>query len=221
MRLLDLIRSIVFRLFKGGQQPPVVRRPTEPEEPQFADDLPPGYIPIETQIRGQHVDGSGRWVGEDARVIQAPNGELITVERGRTIECGCGHRASTLEEVVTATGIRRGIGGTCSDCKAEGEDLLGRNVISPAEAEGRSLYCSRCGSHCDNCRRQDLCKKHTQEFKGPDGQTRLLCPECFKRADRKAQREKFFTRAAALADWLLAEDDAPSRAQPPGGSHDR
>ena len=136
MRLLNLIRSIVFRLFKGGQQPPVVRRPTEPEEPEFADDLPPGYIPIETQIRGQHVDGSGRWVGEDARVIQAPNGELLTLERGRTVRCGCGHLATSIEEVVTATGVRRGIGGVCHYCFAEAQELLKRNAVSLAQAEG-------------------------------------------------------------------------------------
>jgi hypothetical protein len=211
MRILNRMLQFVLHLFKGSPQPPVVRRPAEPDDSWSAEDLPPGYTPIETQIRGQHIDGTGRWVGEDARVIQALDGALITLERGRTVKCGCGHLASTIEDVVTATGIRRGIGGTCSNCKAEGQDLRERNAMSPAEAEGHSLYCSRCGSHCDGCGRQDLCKRHTQEFQGPDGQTRLLCPDCFKKADRKARREKFFTRAVALTDWLLAEDSDPSK----------
>lgn len=214
MKLVGFIRRIILYLFIGRQQP-VVRGPTAPEDPWPADDLPPGYIPIETQIRGQHLDGSGRWVGEDARVIQAPNGELLTLERGRTVRCGCGHLATSIEEIVTATGVRRGIGGVCHYCSAEAQELLKRNAVSLAQADGLSLYCSRCGSHCDGCGRQNLCKRHSATFNDVNGQ-RQLCPDCLTKANRK----KFFQQTIGIMNWLLADDDKSSESNRRRDSYD-
>ncbi len=214
MRLPRLVRRLLSH-FSGGQLSTALQQPTEREDSRFMDDLPPGYTLIETQVRGQHIDGTGRWVGEDARVIQAPNNELITLERGRTIRCGCDHLASVLEEVITPSGVQRGVGGFCHDCDGEAQDLLRRGAISPAEAESRSMYCSRCGSHCDGCGRHNLCKRHTKLFKDADGQEQCLCPECL----QKAARKKRFTQTVAAVARLLSEEDKPAQPNGQGDSY--
>ena len=205
MRTLKHLRHLLLFLFRGFHNPSVVRRPAEPKEPEFSDDLPPGYVGIETQIRGQHIDGSSRWVGEDARVIQAPNGEIVTLERGRTVRCGCGHLVSSLEEIRTETGMRAGIGGICPYCLAEVQERLIRNEISAHQADALQLYCTRCASRCEDCGRHDLCAGHTLLFQHIDGRKHPLCPECL----QKATRVKRLNKAIAFANWLFAEDDVP------------
>ncbi len=216
MRVCTAFRWI-WRLLKSGQQPTVVPRPTSPEEPQFADNLPPGFVPIETQISGQHIDGTGRWIGQDARVGQMPSGELVTCERTRGVRCGCGHIVYSVQETITQSGIHAGIGGICSDCAAEADDLVKRNALSPGQAEAMSLYCSRCASHCDNCGRHNLCSRHTRLLINADGKQQQLCPECLARADRK----RLFRQTIATVGWLFAEDDKSSLPKREGGYYDR
>ncbi len=211
MRIRDVIRRLA-RLFRRRQPPAVQHQVAEPEDPQFTGGLPPGYIPIETQISGQHIDGTSRWVGEDARVVQAPSSEIITCTRLRTVRTGCDHFPYSVQERITETGIIAGIGGRCSDCASEADELLHRNAISASQAEALALYCTQCASHCDGCGRQNLCKRHTTLFTDADGRQRLLCPDCLKKADRK----KFFTQTVTFFNWLLAEDDSPSQPKQQG-----
>ncbi len=215
MSPLKCLRQIFLYFFRGFTKPPVARCRPQPEAPEFVDDLSPGFTGIETQISGQPIDGTVRWIGQDARVGQMPNGEMVTLERERNIRCGCGHLASSLEEVVTPNRIYRGIGGICHDCDVEAQELRSRNAVSLAQADGLSLYCTRCASHCDNCGRQNLCKRHTRTFTDAQGQ-KLLCPECFKKAERK----RLFYQTVNAATWLLADDNTSSKSRRRGDSDD-
>jgi hypothetical protein len=215
MKLPNLIQRL-FAYFRSEQQPPIARRPTEPENPQFTDDLPPGYVPIETQISGQDIDGTCRWVGQDARVVQAPSGELITCQRVRGVRCGCGHIVYAVQEKITETGVLAGIGAECGDCSREAEDLVKRNAISAFQAEAMALYCSRCASRCDSCGRHNLCSRHARLFTDAAGEKQLLCPDCL----RKAGRKKLFKQTLATMAWLLSEDDRSSKSSRPGDPYD-
>jgi hypothetical protein len=215
MKILDFIRRFA-QFFRNRQQPVVRRQEPAPEEPRFTDDLPPLYAPIETQVSGQHLDGTSRWVGEDARVVQAPSGEIITCTRLRGVRCGCGHFIYTVLTRITETGILAGIGGTCPYCASEAEDLVQRNAVSASQAEALQLYCAQCASHCDGCGRQNLCRRHTAVFTDADGRQQLLCPDCLAKADRK----KFFKQTVAFFGWFLAEDDTPSQPTQQGGDYD-
>jgi hypothetical protein len=206
MRISDFIRQFA-QLFTSRRPPVVQRRTSEPEEPRFADSPPPGYIPIETQISGQQLDGTSRWVGQDARVVESPAGEVVTCERLRTVMCGCRHLVYSIQEKTTAAGLVRGIGGSCSDCAREGEDLVRRNLVSPSQAEALQFYCSQCASHCDACGRQSLCRRHTSVFTDTDGRQWSLCPDCRVKADRK----KFFKQTVGLFIRILADDDKPTQ----------
>jgi len=205
MHLFDLLRR--HRRPSDIASTPVVPHGNDPYDPPSADDLPPGFVPIETQISGQHIDGTTRWIGQDARVGQMPNGELITCERTRGVRCGCGHIVYSVHETVTQTGIHAGIGGICWDCAAEADDLVKRNAVSAGQAEAMSLYCSQCASHCDGCGRQNLCTRHTKLSTDADGRQLRFCPKCSLNADRK----KLFRRTIAAVSWLFAEDDRSSQ----------
>ena len=213
-KLLAILRRIIHLFTKD--QVPAVRYYSEPDDPLPGDNLPPGYNVLETQVRGRGVPGTSYcWIGEVASVWQTPTGEMVTCERGKGELCGCGHHAFSQEEIVTETGVHRGIGGTCHDCSAEAKDKLARNEISLQQAERQSLYCTQCASHCDGCGRHNLCSRHTKLFTDADGQQQLLCPDCIAKADRK----KFFKQTAAVFNWLLADDDKSSKSNRPGDSH--
>ena len=208
MRLLNLLRRVILGFRRRTLT--AVHPPIQPEEPRFTDDLPPGYIPVETQISGQQVDGTSRWIGEDARVIQAPDEELITVERVRSLKCGCGHIVYSAEETVRETGISIGIGGICHYCSAEADNLVKRQTVTPSQAETMCLYCTRCARYCDGCGRQNLCSRHVSLFQDTSGHKQLLCPDC----SRKAEQGKFFKSVIGAVAWLFTEDyDLPNREQ--------
>jgi len=201
MLIRDLFRR---RRSRSSAAPtPVVPHRSDPYGPSPADGMPPDFIPIETQISGQHIDGTTRWIGQDARVGQMPNGELVTCERTRGVRCGCGHIVYSVHETATQTGIHAGIGGICCNCAAEAHDLVKRAALSAGQAEAMSLYCSQCASHCDGCGRRNLCTRHTQLSTDADGRQTRLCPKCSLKADRK----KFFRQTIAAVGWLFPEDD--------------
>ncbi len=207
MRLFDLLRR---RRRRSGIAPtPVAPHRSDPYDPLPEENLPSGFVPIETQIFGQHIDGTTRWIGQDARVGQMPNGELVTCERTRGVRCGCGHIVYSVHETVTQTGIHAGIGGICWDCAAEADDLVRRNALSAGQAEAMSLYCSQCASHCDGCGRNNLCTRHTKLFTDADGRQLRLCPKCSLKADRR----RLFRQTIAAVSWLFTEDDRPPQAK--------
>jgi hypothetical protein len=191
-------------------QPPTVWRASEPQDPQSDDNPPPGCILIETQVHRQEVPGTSLWVGEIARVLQTPTGELVTQELKKGVRCGCGHRVFSLEETVTENGIQYGIGGTCHYCSADAQDLLRHHKISLQEAEENSLYCTQCSASCADCNRRNLCSRHANSFTDINKKKRPLCPEC----QAKAKRDKFFRKTGDAISWLLGEDDGVS---PPRG----
>jgi hypothetical protein len=122
------------------------------------------------------------------------NGELITFGMEIGIRCGCGHHIYGIDEIVTPHGIQRGLGGQCAYCSLEAAALLNQNLISLQQAEEHSLYCSGCASHCDSCRRANICLRHAQQFQNLDGTILLLCPDCLK----KAEQDKFFKKTLAV-----------------------
>lgn len=213
-KLFAILRRIIHLFTK--HQVPAVRYQNEPDDPLPGDNLPPGYTVLETQVRGRGVPGTSHcWIGEVASVWQTLTGEMVTCERGKGERCGCNHHVFSLEEVVTESGVHRGIGGACDDCSAEAKDLLKHNVISLHQAEQMALYCTQCASHCDECGRQNLCKRHTKSFTDADGQQQLLCPDCL----AKAERKKFFKQTVSVFNWLLAEEDKPSQSKQQGDRH--
>jgi hypothetical protein len=212
MWFLHLLRWIFHRLI--GKRAPLVsygpeRREPTPEDPSFADNLPPGWQAIETQVSGQNIDGTSCWVGEEARVIQGPGGHLLTCERGRGLRLGCGHYVYGTQERITPTGVLAGIGGVCHYCSLEVEEL--GSTLSAREAEAAKIYCTGCTSHCDGCGRRNLCSRHTKEFTDIEGKKYLLCPTCRKKAKRKKQRQQVQAGVARLLAWLFAENDTPSK----------
>jgi hypothetical protein len=197
--------NFLHRIWHGvtNQPAPAVLHHPQPDVSPPVDDLPPGFILIETQISGQTIDGTGRWIGQDARVGQMPSGELITCERTRGIRCGCGHIVYSAHEIATQTGTYAGIGGICPDCATEAGGLVAQGVISASQAEAMALYCTQCASHCDGCGRHNLCSQHTRMFQEMDGRQQQLCPECLK----KARSKKLFKQTLATMARLFAEDD--------------
>jgi hypothetical protein len=214
MRLFDFFRRARRRA--ANPPVPVVPHRIEPDDPLPAEDLPPGFIPIETQISGQDIDGTHRWIGQDARVGQMPSGELVTCERTRGVRCGCNHFVSSLHERTTETGVLAGIGGVCHYCELEADDLVKRNIISPFQAEAMKLYCTQCASHCDGCGRKNLCSRHTSVFQDSEGRQQQLCPDCLK----KARSKKLFKQTLATMARLFAAEEEPSQPKQQGPYHD-
>lgn len=203
MSIFDLFRR---RRGRSNAAPtPVVPHRRNPSDPPPADDLPPGFTPIETQISGPYIPGTSTLIGQYARVGQMPNGELVTCERAVGVRGGCGHDIFSAHETVTQTGIHRGIGGVCWDCAAEADELAKRAALSAGQAEAMSLYCSQCASHCDGCGRHNLCARHTKLSTDADGRQLRLCPKCSLKADRK----KLFKQTISVLSWLFTEDDRP------------
>lgn len=213
MRPSDFLRRIWRR--STNQPASVVPHRLEPDTSPPVDDLPPGFIPIETQISGHAIDGTHRWIGQDARVGQTRSGELVTCERTRGVRCGCDHLVSSLHEKTTETGVLAGIGGVCHYCELEANDLVKRAVISPFQAEAMALYCTRCASHCDGCGRQNLCTRHTRIFQDSDGCQQQLCPDCLK----KARSKKLYKQTLATLARLFAEDEEPPQPKQQGPYH--
>ena len=213
MRLSDFLRRIWRR--SPNQPAPVVPHRLEPDDPPLAEDLPPGFILIETQISGQAIDGTGRWIGQDARVGQTPSGAIITCERTQGVRCGCDHFAYSVHETVTPTGTYAGIGGICQDCALEAESLVARGAIAASQAEAMGLYCTRCASHCDGCGRHNLCSRHTRLFQDADGRQQQLCPECLK----KARNRRLYKQTLATLARLFAEDEEPPQPKQQGPYH--
>lgn len=203
--ILGIFHRVWSRVAK--KQPSVVPHRIEQDDSEPASDLPPDFIPIETQISGQDIDGTGRWVGQDARVGQEPDGHVIMCERGRGLRCGCNHFIYDVQPKQTATGAYPGLGGVCHYCRLEADDLVRRDLISPSQAEVMSLYCSDCASYCGGCGRRDLCSRHTARFQDADGTEQRLCPDCLKQARSK----RMFKQTVAVVMSLFAEDDRTSQ----------
>jgi hypothetical protein len=152
------------------------------------------------------------YVGTIERVLQTPDGELITCSEEKGVTLGCNHEIFSLHEKVTSTGIQLGLGGICVFCAADATKIVSLNLISPQQSQLLARYCSQCRSRCDGCRRTDVCQRHAQKFEDLDGKVLLLCPACLKKADH----EKFFKKT--LAVMLLPFVD--HKRKPPTQSRD-
>jgi len=165
-----------------------------PNVGQEAFNLPPDFTPIKSSYDLRPIPDTSLFIGTASRVGQTSSNELITCDQTKGIRGGCGHDIVVIDEIVNPNSTHRGIGGRCSDCAAEAAEKRRLNLISQQEYEALQLFCSQCASHCDGCRRTDICWHHAQEFKDLDGKVLLLCPACLKKADH----EKFFKKTLAI-----------------------
>lgn len=185
--MLDFIKRL-FR--RSRRQVSVQQKPHEQqEEPR---DVPPEYTPIETLYEGSEIPGTKEWIGEMAKVIQTMQGEQITWERKKGIRGACGHMIFAIDEKITDTGIRIGLGGACPYCVEE--------------SKGLGFYCTQCESQCEKCGRKNICVRHTKLFKDIDGNEQLLCPDCYKKADL----ELFFKKTLWAMLWPFFDDNQRS-----------
>jgi len=152
------------------------------EQQDDSGDIPPRFIPIESLFEGAEIPGTSEWIGEMAKVIQTLEGEQITWEKKGVRGC-CGHMIFAVNEKITDAGIQAGLGGVCPYCAEE--------------SAGLGLYCSKCGSHCEGCGRNNVCTHHTRLFKDIDGNEQLLCPDCYKKADL----ERLFKKTLWVMLW--------------------
>jgi len=173
----------------------VTTRCVQPDEPSYdVNNLPPGVVPIESSYDLSRIPGTMLDVGAIAKLLQTSGNELVTLNQKIGVRGGCGHHIFVIDEVINQNSVQRGLGGTCPYCSLEAAELLNQNLISLPQAEQMSLYCSRCASYCDGCRRGNICLRHAQQFQSLDGTILLLCPDCL----RKAEQDKFFKRTLAM-----------------------
>lgn len=163
------------------------------QEANFSN-LPPGFIPKETVFDTSRIPGTSLDVGLQARVLQSLDEELITCEQRIGIRCGCGHLVYVIDEIRTENFTQPGVAGVCHECSKEAEENRKKGLITIQEAQAKSLYCTQCASHCDECGRRNLCVSHTHLFEDTDGKRMLLCPDCLK----KAEAEKFFKKTLSI-----------------------
>ncbi|MFC1604961.1 hypothetical protein ACFL5F_08040 [Planctomycetota bacterium] len=185
--------DFIKRLFRRSRRQVSVQQ-IPYEQQDESRDIPPRFIPIETLYEGSEIPGTKEWIGEMAKVIQTMQGEQITWDKKKGVRLDCGHLVFAIDERITNTGIRIGLGGVCSDCESERK---------------AGLYCSQCGSHCDGCGRNNICTRHTRLFKDIDDQEQLLCPDCFKKADM----EHFFKKTLLLILWPFLDHNQGSESQ--------
>jgi hypothetical protein len=188
--MFDFIR----RFFEHNRHNVTTRR-VRPDEPSYdANNLPPGCLPIESFYDLSRIPGTMLDVGTIAKLLQTSSNELVTLNQKIGVRAGCGHLIYAVDEVINQNSVRPVPDGTCTDCSFEAAELLNQNLISLPQAEQMSLYCSRCASHCDGCRRSNICVRHAQQFQSLNGTILLLCPSCLK----KAEQDKFFEKTLAL-----------------------
>jgi len=177
--------KFIKQLFKRSRQQ-VQHVPHEQHDESC--NIPPRVIPIETVYEATELPGSSDWIGEIAKVFQTFDGDQVTLDRKKGIRCDCGHTIYQIDEEITTTSIKYGLGGECSDCKAEGKS---------------GYFCSQCKSHCQKCNRKDLCAHHTQSFTDINDKEWDLCPACYKKADT----ERFFKKTLSVMLWPFLENN--------------
>ena len=202
-----MFNNFIKRIFRPLQHNIRTRR-IEPEDPRHCShNLPPGITPIESTYNKQPIPGTTRSIGTIEKILQHMD-ELINFNQKIGVRCGCGHHIFNIEEIITQHGVQRGLGGQCPYCALEAAELLSQKLISLQQAEEMSLYCSKCASHCDGCRRNNICIRHTQQFENLDGSILVLCPDCLK----NAEQDKFFKKTL---DLMLAPFVDYNRLPPP------
>jgi len=137
----------------------------------------PGVSPIETKYNLQNIPGTILDVGKIEKVFQSQQQELNTVIRAQGVQCGCGHFIFQVDD----DGLRPYIGGKCFACAIEAGQSFSQGLIDQHQAEAMSLYCSKCASFCQGCKR-NICLRHTQPFRLQSGELMLLCPVCYQKA---------------------------------------
>lgn len=209
-----MFRSIINWFIKHFIRNPLSATTSRVDSQQANDDfhdLPPGYIPKETCLQNFQVPGTDLYAGIRARVVQAPTGELLTCEQQTGIDLGCGHKIFSIDEIRTENFIRLGLGGSCKNCQETAEDKYSKGLINKKQAQEQSHYCTMCESLCQGCGRRNICVSHTKLFDFGDGSQKLLCPDCYK----KAESEKFFKDSVSflLSPFLINDNSQNSRRQ--------
>jgi len=203
-----MFNNFIKRIFRPLQHNIRTRR-IEPEDPRHCShNLSPGITPIESTYNMQSIPGTTCSLGTIEKVLQTLNGELINYTKKEGVQLGCGHPVFVIDEVITENSAQSGVGGACPYCSLEAAELLSQKLISLQQAEEMSLYCSKCASHCDGCRRNNICIRHTQQFENLDGSILVLCPDCLK----NAEQDKFFKKTL---DLMLAPFVDYNRLPPP------
>jgi len=171
--------------------------------PQQTDDMfhsIPGYTTIETNIDNQPIPGTiTQSISKEERILQSPNGELITHSNKKGIHCGCGHLIYTIE----SNGQQPGLGSRCPICAAQAVQLLNRGDVTLDQAEAMSLCCSKCSARCEGCG-INVCRRHIHQFIGLDNSRAWLCDECVK----QAERDKFFKQTLTIMFSPFLDDNS-------------
>jgi len=137
----------------------------------------PDISPIETRYDLKNIPGTILDIGKIEKVYQISGQELVTTVKPIGIKCGCSHFIFQVDD----DGEKPGIGGQCFACLSEANLLLSQGIVDQHQADSMSLYCSKCASFCQGCKR-NVCLRHTQPFRLQNGELMLLCPVCYQKA---------------------------------------
>lgn len=188
--LVNLIKTLFTT---NNNQHPVYRRPGNRQQ-ENSGYQQQRYTPIESYYDLSRIPGTNLDIGIITKVLQTSQNEIITANQNKGTPTGCGHDAFLIDAVHTDNRRCRGIGGKCYICALEAAAQFNQGLITLEQAQALSLFCSDCQGGCDNCRRQDLCLRHSHRFEDAEGHTMYLCPDCL----AKAENDKFFKKAMSV-----------------------
>ena len=137
--MLDFIKYIIA-YFTKHRDNVTVRQAIPQDPPRGYDNLPPGYLPIESYYDLHNIPGTTLDIGIILKVIQTPDNEIVSANLSKGIRCGCGHHIYLINAVANAESIHPGLGGQCPFCISEATVLYNQNLISLQQAEEMSLY---------------------------------------------------------------------------------
>lgn len=181
-KLSNLLKDIRRRSSQQADQPYI---PLPPEATPVIERDIPQLLYEETDINIHEIAGTSIGFGTiQSTMIDHDNRATDQTKRQSQI-LGSGRVVSRVEPEIIDGTHRPGVGGVCCFCQAEAISALQAGVISPQQAELRSLFDTKSASHCDGCGRRDVCVRHSRPFKTEDGAEVLLCVDCMKAATRQ------------------------------------
>jgi hypothetical protein len=178
-----------LRWFVRRRNNPV--RVVPPHDTDF-DNPGPQCRPVESFYNRIPIPGTGDYIGDGAKVLETPSGEVVTINERKGIQLGCGDIIYGFDTIKTDIWMQRGLGALCRDCEKERAKDVVANRILPEVARTLSFFCSQCRGYCEECRRTDICLRHSRKFIDLDGTISYLCPDCLRKAKiAKLLRELF------------------------------
>ncbi len=142
-------------------------------------------------VSNEHrIGGSSIIFGENSSVIVDNQQNATEFHRKYSYILGSGRLVSHMEPSFIGDKLMPGVGGMCFFCRLEALAALQDGLLSPQEAELKSLFDSESAGQCDQCGRRDLCSRHSRPVPGPDGKPFHLCPVCVEAAQRGQWMQK-------------------------------